>query len=244
MRTLGPLQLPPVTRLSRGLMIAIGGVFLAQVLTRVILGFDSGRYAEIVERTLALSGAGVFKLHYVWQPFTYFWISPLSGIGPVLFSLLAIYIFTPPLEQQLGRTRTLIAFVSAGVAGGLLHLLVAGVFLSGSPYFHAPFMGAQAATAGMIATLCWWWRDQPMNLIVIQPLGWHVLVGFTALIVLQGLLMPHPFLVVDQLGGILMGMGVASGHDPFGLFQKLRLWRLRRRIRVLRGGKDDRDWMN
>lgn len=225
-------------------MIALGAVFLAQVLTRVILGFDSGRYAELVEGTLALSGAGVFQRLYLWQPLTYFWISPLSGIGPILFSLLAIYIFTPPLERQLGRTRTLIAFISAGVAGGLIHLLVAGVFFSKSPLFHEPFMGAQAATAGMIATLCWWWRDQRMNLILIQPLGWQVLVGYTALIVLQGLLMPHPFLVVDQLGGILMGMGVASGRDPYGLFQKLRLWRLRRRIRTIRGGKDDRDWMN
>lgn len=225
-------------------MIALGGVFLVQVLIRVGLGFDSGRYAALVENPLGLSGDGFFGQFFLWQPFTYFWLSPLHGVGPIFFSLLSIYFFAPPIEQQIGKTRTLIAFVSAGVAGGLLSLVFAGLFLRESALYASPLLGPQAATAGLIATLCWWWRDSRMNLFIIQPLGWQVLAGFTALVLLQGLLSPHPYVVIHQLGGIAMGVGVASGKDPYGLFQRVRLWRLRKRVRVVRGGKDDRDWMN
>lgn len=243
-RQTSSFQLPPLTPFARNLMIAIGAIFLIQVLVRVILGFDTVRYAQFVEIPLGLSGAGFFGRLFLWQPFTYFWLSPLHSVGPIFFSLLSLYFFVPPIERQIGKTRTLIAFVSAGVTGGLLSLAVAGIFLPKHALYTLPLLGPQAATAGLIATLCWWWRDSRMNLFIIQPYGWQVLVGFTALVVLQGLLSAHPYLIVHQLGGILMGIGVATGRDPYGLFQRIRLWRLRRRVRVVRSGKDDRDWMN
>lgn len=224
-------------------MIALVTVFLLQVLTRVILGFDSGRYAALIEVPLALNGSGFYEQKFLWQPLTYFWLSPLNGLLSIIFSLISIYFFGPPLELQLGGRRMLIAFISSGIAGGLLALAVAGIFLRGSSLFSMTLIGSSAATSGLIATLCWWWRYRRLNLIIIQPLGWQLLAGFAALIVLQGLL-SQPYFIVPELGGLLMGMAIGSNNGPYAQFQRVRLWYLRRKIRTIRGGKDDRDWMN
>lgn len=224
-------------------MIALVTVFLVQVLARVLLGFDSGRYAALVEAPLALNASGFYGRMFLWQPLTYFWLSPLNGLLSIIFSLISIYFFGPPIELQLGGRRMLIAFISSGVAGGLLAMAVAGIFLRQSPLYSMTLIGTSAATSGLIATLCWWWRDRRLNLIIIQPLGWQLLAGFATLIVLQGLL-SQPYFIVPELGGLLMGMAVGSNNGPYALFQRLRLWFLRRKIRSIRGGKDDRDWMN
>lgn len=224
-------------------MIALVAIFLVQVLTRVALGFDSGRYAAFVEVPLALNASGFYEQKYFWQPLTYFWLSPLNGLLGIAFSLISIYFFGPPIELELGGRRMLIAFVSSGVAGGVLAMVVAGVFLRQSPLYSATLIGTSAATSGLIATLCWWWRDRRLNLIIIQPLGWQLLAGFAGLIVLQGLL-SQPYYIVPDLGGLLMGMAIGAGRGPYVLVQRVRLWFLRRKIRSIQGGKDDRDWMN
>lgn len=242
-RQIGSFPLPPITPWARGLVIALVAIFLVQVLVRVALGFDSGRYANLVESTLALSGTGVFERIQLWQPLTFYWISPLDSIFHVVFSAIAVYFFGSAIEARVGGKRMLLSFISTGIAGGALTLIVAAILGAQNDLFHARLMGAQAATSGLVAILCWWWKDQRMNLFIIEPKGLHLLLGFVALTVIQGLL-SHPYYIVPDLGGIAMGLLIASGYGPYRMIQQLRLWRVRRKIRAIRGGKDDRDWMN
>lgn len=239
---IGSWTLPPLLPWARGLMIALVAIFLVQVLVRTLLGFDSGRYAAVIEGPLALSGAGVFVRGFAWQPLSYFWLSSLQGVFPIVITALSVYFFGSALEQRMGGPRMLVAFVSAGVAGGLLSLLVL-LLLPQEGFYDVRLMGAQACTSGLIATLCWLWKDRRMHLLIIDPTGTQLLLGYIALTVIQGLL-SHPFYIVPDLGGIAMGVLIGAGKGPYVLVQRVRLWRLRRKIRSIRGGKDDRDWMN
>lgn len=240
---IGSWTLPPLTPWARALIIALVAIFLLQVLTRAILGFDSAAYASWVEAPLALSGEGIFERGHLWQLFTYFWISPLHSVLSILFTALSVYFFGSPIEQRWGGRRMLITFISAGIAGGIFAALLAKIFWSTSSLYGVRFMGAQACTSGLIATLCWLWRDRRLHLIVIEPLGWQLLAGYAALTLLQGFL-SHPYMVAPDFGGMAMGILIASNKGPYALYQRTRLWRLRRKIRSIRGGKDDRDWMN
>lgn len=225
-------------------MLTLGIIFLLQVAIRVALGFDTGRYHTLIHQYLAFSPSAVLSKGYVWQIFTYFWISSLDSIVPILFHLLGIYLFVPLLEFQIGRVRTLVAFISAGVAGALLPLLLSLILLKPAGLYGLEFVGANAAITGLFAAYLWWYRDRHIRLILIEAKGWQLLAGLTAFVILSALLTPTPLYVIHSLGGIGMGMAVGSGKDPYALFQHFRLWRLRRKVRVIRGGKDDRDWMN
>lgn len=242
-RQIGSFTLPPLTPWARGLIIALVAIFAVQVLVRMLLGFDSGRYANYVESTLALSGTGVLAEGKIWQPLTFFWISPLASIIHIIVSAISVYFFGSAIETRVGGKRMLLSFISAGIAGGLLTVLIAAMLGAQSDLFPVRLVGAQAATSGLIAILCWWWKDRPMNLVIIQPKGSHLLIGYAALTIVQGLLY-HPYYIVPDLGGILMGILIGSGRGPYRWVQELRLWRLRRKIRTIRGGKDDRDWVN
>lgn len=237
------VALPPLTPLSKILIAILVGLFVLQVLWRAVLGFDDQRYATSAIQFLMLSGEGVWNHGRVWTLLTHFWLSPLHSVFPVLFSALSLYLFAPPLESRIGPTRTLVCFVSAGVVGGLASLLVAGLAGPGSPAYVTPILGAQGATSGLVAALCWMWRDRWVHVFLFRAKGWHLLAGITAIQVLQGLL-HHPIAVAAPLGGLLMGIGTATRRDPYALWQRVKLWRLRRSVRVVRGGKDDRDWMN
>lgn len=236
-------QWPPLTPWVRALLIVIGGVFLLEVLVRILLGFDSSRFHAFIVEPLGLSGQGIWHYQRFWQPLTYFWVSPLHSLWPIVFSLITIYFFGPPIESQLGGPRMLIAFITAGIAGGLVAGGFAGLYPESSAVYNMMFIGPEAATTGLVATLCWWWKDDLLNLIVVSLKGWHLLAIFTALILLQGLL-NHPYMIVPQCVGLLIGIAVGSGMGPYALYQRVRLWLLRRKIREMRGGKDDRDWMN
>lgn len=237
------LVLPPLTTLTKTLIITIVGIFLLQVLWRGILGFDDYRYASSVVQYLTLSGEGVFAHGRVWTLLTHFWLSPMDSVFPVLFSALSLYLFGPPLEQRIGRTRTLVCFISAGIVGGLAALLVAAIAGPQSGVYVAPILGAQGATSGLVAALCWMWRDRWINVFLFRAKGWHLLAGLAGIQMIQGLL-HHPISVAAPLGGLLMGMATASRRDPYALWQRVKLWRIRRRVRVVRGGKDDRDLLN
>lgn len=240
---IGSWTLPPLTPWARALIVVLVAIFLVQVFTRALLGFDTSEYAAWVEGPLALSAHGFFERGQVWQPLTYFWISPLHGIFSIVISAISVYFFGSAVEARLGGLRMLVAFISAGIAGGILTLAIAKIWLSSSNLYASQLMGTQASVSGLIATLCWLWRDRRLNLIIVQPLGWHLLVGYVVLTLLQGLL-SHPYGVVPDFGGILMGMLIGANKGPYALYQRIRLWNLRRKIRSIRGGKDDRDWMN
>ena len=233
--------IPPLTPVARNLIIALTAIFLAQVLLRVALGFDTQRYARILEDVVGLSAHGTIDQHWLWQPLTYFWIAPMSLVS-VLLSLLMIWIFAPPIEQRVGGARMLVTFAFAGIAGGLLTLAAAAIAGPGSTSWHWVSVGAHGATAGLAAFLFWLKRDHDFDIFVARAKGLHLLLAFTALNVLQGFI-TLPIAAATSIGGILAGVIAASGVGPWRLWQQFRLWRIRRRVRTIAGGKDDRHFL-
>lgn len=240
--TLPPI-LPPLTPASRALMIAIGALFLVQVAARVILGFDSARYFELVQSNVGLSAAGILEEWKLWTLFTWYWFSDLSSVFNVILSLLMIWIFGPALEIRVGVGRTLAAFFFAGLLSGLATLGVASIAGPGSSVWNWTIIGASGATSGLAAFLFWLERNTKFHVFIAEARGVQLLVFFAVLHILQGLL-SHPFAAAAPLGGMLAGVLSASGRDPWRLYEQFKLWRIRRRVRLISGGRDDRDFLN
>lgn len=235
---------PPLTSTVKWLMIALFAIFVAQVIIRAAMGFDDARYFQTVERQLGVYPPETLTDYKLWQPLTYMFLHSVAGLGHIFFNLLTLYFFGPPLEARFGRKRFLVTFVSAGVAGGLAVLLAdaLGHVLSSS-YQSATVLGASGAVSGVVGAICWIWRKRKLNLFFFEAKGWHLLVAFIGIDVLRAL-MGTPVAVSAHLGGIGMGVLIGANLGPYALFQRMRLARMRRKLRSINGGKDDRDWMN
>lgn len=241
--TTSPMLLPPLTPGSRALMIAIGGIFLVQVVIRVVLGFDSFRYAGFVDANVGLSAAGIFDEWKLWTLFTWYWFSDLSSVFNVILSILMIWIFGPALETRVGIGRTVAAFFFAGFLSGLATLGISLLAGPESAVWNWTLIGAAGATSGLAAFLFWLERKTTFHVFIAEARGLQLLAFFAVLHVLQGLL-SHPIAAAAPLGGMLAGILSASGKDPWRLYQQFKLWRIRRRVRLISGGKDDRDFLH
>lgn len=230
-------QLPPLTRTVKWLMIALGALWIAQLFIHVGVGFDRGTYARIVLEPLSLR-ANRLATGEVWRAFTYMFLHSVTGIGHIIFNLLTLYFFGPPLEQRFGRTRFLVAFVSCGVAGAVAVLLVYLVAWYGFGTDTSTYtLGASGAVSGIVAAMCWLWRERRLNLIFFEATGWQLLIAFVVLDLLRAMT-GQPLAVVVHLGGMAMGILIAAGFGPYAGYQRVRLWRMRRKLRTISSGKD------
>lgn len=233
-------SLPPLTRITKILMGIIGGLFLAQVALRVALGFDDHRYHALVESVVGLSASGVLHDLRLWQPFTYFWFSPLNSIFSVLMTLLMLWFFAPAVEGRIGSRRLVGLFVAGGLTGGALTLVIGAIAGVSSAAGQTTILGAHGATAALASFLFWSERHRQFHLFFAQVRGLHLFIAFGVLTLLQGAI-THPIFAAAPLGGMLAGVFFATPRRSLSPLQRYRLWRVRRRTRVIAGGKDDRD---
>lgn len=238
-----PLQLPPLTPATKKLMFVLGGIFLAQVLVRIVLGFSTPRYAEVFEWNLGLSASGLLEHGKVWTLLTWFWCAPLNSVFGILFTLLMLWFFGPALEMRVGAARLVAAFVFAGFFSGVVGIGAAAIAGPSSSLWALPMVGTHGAVAGLLAFLFWLERESYFNVFVAEVKGLHLLLFFAAMHLLQGAL-THPLLAAVPIGGMLAGMLSGSQRDPWRLWESYKLSRIRRRVRLISGGKDDRDFLN
>src|SRR5579864_3576420 len=73
--------------------------------------------------TEALMFVPVYALGRPWTIITYMFLH--GSIMHILFNMLGLYFFGPRVEQRLGSNRFLWLYFLSGIAGALLHMLLA-----------------------------------------------------------------------------------------------------------------------
>jgi membrane associated rhomboid family serine protease len=168
-----------------------------------------------------------------WQLFTSALVH--LSFGQLLSSGIAIWFFGTPVEQRAGRGHLFKLLVGATLAGSLAAALVGRIL---SP--NAMIFGAIGASSGCIAAFGAVYGKTPFLLFGMQEMRAsttaYIFLGITGAMYL--------------LDGQWLGFAAAAGGAAWGFWgdnlrmtrvriawDKLRLWRLRRRYRVIQGGK-------
>jgi membrane associated rhomboid family serine protease len=123
-------------------------------------------------------------LYRPWTPFTYMFVH--DGFFHLLFNMLALFFFGPPLEERWGGTAFLKFYLLTGFSGAILSLF----------FPNYPIVGASGAIYGVMVAFALYWPDNPIYIWGIFPVKAKWLVGF-----LVG------FSLIASIGGT--GSGVA-----------------------------------
>ena len=187
-----------------------------------------------------------------WQLVTNIFINP--RLSDILMSAVTLLFFGNAVERSLGARGVWKTFILGGIGGSIAAALVGrlvapSAVLVGSVGATTAMLTAFAASADNMrvsffgagdirpATMAWIWLGISVlfALFQIEDVGWQRVV--LSLFMLAG----------SAAAGWWVGSrGRRSrgGFDVSASFDKLKLWRLRRRYKVLTGGRDSRDSKN
>jgi len=194
------------------LMMVLGGCFILQAINWAYL-------RSPLERHFVLDFEGVLG-GKVWQILTYQFLH--GSVWHLLMNLLCLWIFGRAIADQRGMRQMLTLFFLSGVAGALVHLLVA----SAMPDWRRAVVGASAGTSGLLAAFCLWNRSGEIMWSFILPIPTMFFL-YLSLFISAFL----TFVPVDpgvahtaHLGGLLAGMAMVRwGIPEFAWLSRLRL---------------------
>jgi membrane associated rhomboid family serine protease len=164
------------------------------------------------------------------------------GITTLFFDALTIWIFGTAVEQQVGRARMLTAFVAGQLAGALAQAAVGRAV--------APTMliaGCGPGTMALVAAFGVVYSRVPLSLFGVADMRGRTMallvLGFTFAQLLMRL---DLVTMAGMAAGALAGWAVLSNaaSSLTTLWDRLRLRRLRRRYKVISGGRDQRRFLN
>lgn len=101
-----------------------------------------------------------------WSLATYMFVH--AGLFHLLFNMLALFFFGPPLEERWGSAEFVKFYLVAGVGGALLSLL----------FPNSLVVGASGAVYGVMVAFAMYWPDNPIYIWGIFPVKAKWLVGF------------------------------------------------------------------
>jgi membrane associated rhomboid family serine protease len=187
-----------------------------------------------------------------WQLVTNFFINP--RLSDILMAAVTLLFFGNAVERMMGPRGVWKIFMLGGVAGSLAAALVGRLIAT-----HAILLGALGATTAMLTafaataqnmrvslfgagdirpgTMAWIWLgiSALFALFQIEDVGWQRVV--LSLFTLAGAAAAGWF---GARGGRRRGGGIDIG----GSLDKIKLWRLRRRYKVITGGRDTNKYLN
>ena len=218
------LSLPPLTLWVKRLMIANAVIFAALF----TFGFASlPVQAQIVDFLGLNPGMWRNLIPAIWQPITYAFLHDQQGLGHLLYNMLGLFFFGTMLESMLGARRFIVFYMSAAVAGALLHLVF--MLLIG---LDSTTIGASGAVMGVIVaagTL----RPHDQVLFIFIPVKLWVLVAilvaldvFPLLTQLQGTSSGDRVAHMVHIGGAIFGFAAVKRRwiwkDPIATFENKR----------------------
>lgn len=179
-----------------------------------------------------------------WQLLTYAFVH--LKLGALIGTLISLWFFGAPLEQQLGRSRLLQILLASTVAGGL-----ASAALGRAIAPESVVMGAFPASMALIAAFGLVWGATPIALFGVSQMR-----ASTCAAIFLGISAAMYLMSGDYLG--LVGGAVGAGvgallvsplvdgilSAPGQLSQRWQKWRIRRRYKVIPGGRDSRTHLN
>ncbi len=117
--------------------------------------------------TMQLAFVPALALVRPWTLVTYMFAH--GGIGHIIFNMIALFFFGPPIEDRLGSRGFLIFWFVSGLGGAALSFAFA---------YHAPIIGASAGVYGVLLAFAMFYPDMPIYIWGILPVKAKWLVGF------------------------------------------------------------------
>jgi membrane associated rhomboid family serine protease len=181
-------------------------------------------------RYMAFMPAGI--LLQPWTIVTYMFAH--GGFMHLLFNMLGLFFFGPPLEAKWGSKAFLKYYFICGMGGAVLSLL--------QPM--SPIIGASAAVFGVMLAFAMNWPDTPIYLMGIFPVPAKILVGLLAIFSLFSAFGGRADGVAHfaHLGGFAAGFAWLkweAHRGPKGM-RKFNRMMNRRKLTVVPGGEDTR----
>ncbi|HSM09410.1 MAG TPA: rhomboid family intramembrane serine protease [Gemmatimonadota bacterium] len=156
-----------------------------------------------------------------WSPLTYMFVH--GGFMHVLFNMVGVFFFGPPLEREMGGTAFIRYYLICGVGAALTAVLLIG--LIGTPRV----IGASGAVFGVMLAFAWKWPDAPIYIWGVLPVKAKWMVGVLGLFALLATMQAGGGSVAHwaHLGGLVTGVV----YLQFGAGLAARFRALRRRTR-------------
>ncbi len=175
------------------LLIVNVAIFVVQFFARGTWIGDALSYGELIP-------AAVVKLFFVWQLATYMFLH--SGIGHILWNMLALWMFGTELERLWGTRRFLQFYFFCGIGAGLCVVLLNYMF--GNP--NIPTVGSSGAIYGLLLASAVLWPDRQILFSFLIPIKmkWFVMI-IGAIAFLNSFNPASPVSDVAHLGGMLFG---------------------------------------
>jgi membrane associated rhomboid family serine protease len=211
----------------------LGGIVAAQVLEHVIL-----------TPRLAIG-------REPWQLLTSGFIHPT--FGDLLMTAIMLIFFGNQLEQRFGAATFVKVYAGGAVAATLAAALVGRLI---APDAHIPT--SMATSTALLMAFGAAWRGQPtmaygMAQMRASSLAW-IFLGINVLVIIaqgRSLGLVGVILMLSAIGGaaaagwfLVSTPGGGKSGGLRGSLDRMKMWRLRRRYRVLNGGRDDKRYLN
>lgn len=164
------VPLIPVRRRQGGLA-GFPFVTLCLLVANLILFAGNSQGGDLQE-SIALNWGLIPKQASLLTLFTYMFLH--GSWAHVLGNMLGLWLFGPHVEEALGKLEYLLFYLGAGIAGGLLHVVFADVFLPAAQT--VPLVGASGAIFGVLGLFAVrFWRTRMRVLLVFNvPAVWAV----------------------------------------------------------------------
>lgn len=207
--------------------------------------FIVGAYWSPLVRALLLDADRALKHGQLWRLVTVAFVH--GGFVPFLFGVLGLWWIGSFIERAIGTSRAVLMFFACTLAGSV----VVSLLHFATHYVYTP-AGSGAALFGMIAASAFIYGPQPVLLFGAKPARADIVAWIFCGVILLMEVVQLDFLgaVGDLAGGAAAWMVVRGGFPSFDVgtrWARLRLWWLRRRYKVLDGGKSssrEKKWMN
>ncbi len=194
-----PRRLPPFTI---GLIALNVTAFLIELWIESRTNVSLAKYGA-----LSLEG---LRQGYLWQFLTFQILH--AGWLHLLLNCWAIFVFGPPLEATLGKSRLATLYFLSGVAGGALQVFAS---LLSYPRFGGPVVGASAGVFGLIAAFTSSFPDARMTLLLFFVIPVRMtanrMLTVAGIITAVGIIFPNKLLGAHvahaaHLGGLISGL--------------------------------------
>ncbi|HWO43769.1 MAG TPA: rhomboid family intramembrane serine protease [Candidatus Eisenbacteria bacterium] len=215
-----------VTPAVKFLLVANVAVFVLQLFAGQAMVMWLGLVPRLVWQEL-----------YIWQLFTYQFLH--GGLFHLLFNMLALWMFGCQLERRWGSEFFLKYYFVSVLGGAILNTIL-------TPGQTAPSIGASAGIYGILLAYGLIYPEQIIYFYFLFPMKMKHFVWIIGAIALYSSIAAAQSGIAHlaHLGGMAFGYLYLRGGNPADRIRQYldrrRLQRLKRRFRIVDGGKDDR----
>jgi membrane associated rhomboid family serine protease len=204
--------------------------------------------AVVAFDVLTLDPRRVLGSGWVWQVLTFQFLHAIPSPWHVFWNMYGVFLFGRWLEERWGTRGFLTFYLTCGVGGAVLHLLLAAV---GVPQAQARVLGASAGLFGVLVAVASIWPHRRILLMFIIPIELRFAALLAAVVTLLTAFSANGIAAFAHLGGMATGWlylhhawrlrGLLPGGDGGragpqrrraqrpSLGQRVRDWRRRRR---------------